>query len=129
MVTILYIEDNQLNMNLVKKSLKPMRYTMLEAWNGQEGINTALAEKPDLILLDIHLPDMNGIEVAEKLRAQLQTANIPIVALTADVTQEVKEKCLDGDFDAYLMKPVRRSRLLKTIRQMLDATTPAAAAF
>ena len=129
MFTVLYIEDNQLNMRLVDKTLKPMNYKMLEAWDGQQGLNLATTQLPDVILLDLHLPDMTGIEVAAQLRASEETAHIPIIALTADVTESVKQQCLSGDFDAYLTKPISRGRLLRTITQMMETKAPAAAAY
>lgn len=126
MFTVLYIEDNRLNMRLVRKSLKPMNYNMLEAWNGQQGLDIALAQVPDVILLDLHLPDTTGIEVAAQLRANVKTGHIPIIALTADVTESIKRQCLNGDFDAYLTKPISRARLLRTIKQIMETKAPAA---
>ena len=128
MSTVLYIEDNMLNMNLVRKSLRPMNYTMLEAWTGTEGIEVAKANMPDLILLDLHLPDLWGVDVASQLKSNEATKHIPIIALTADVTSSIEQQCLNGDFDAYLTKPVRRARLLRTIQQMITVSSPAAAA-
>lgn len=127
MPTVLYVEDNPLNMRLVEKSLKPMNYQLQKAWDGSEGIEVATEQQPDLILLDLHLPDIIGTEVAEALRTNPTTAHIPIVALTADITASVKRECLNGNFDAYLTKPVRRATLLRTIKQMLETSVPSAA--
>lgn len=120
MERILYIEDNMLNMRLIEKSLRTMNYDMLQALDGKTGLDLAETERPDLILLDLHLPDMSGIEVARTLREQPIFKDTPIIAITANVTKQLREQCISGDFDAYLTKPVRRARLLRVIQQMIE---------
>ncbi|MDQ7026117.1 MAG: response regulator [Anaerolineae bacterium] len=119
MTTILYIEDVMFNRRLVRKCLRMMDYSYVEAVDGYEGLEKARETQPDLILIDIHLPDINGIEVARQLREIEGMEKIPFVALTADITQQVEEQCLTGDFDAILNKPISRARLLSVIQQLL----------
>ncbi|MEO1166057.1 MAG: response regulator, partial [Chloroflexota bacterium] len=84
MTTVLYIEDNPLNMRLVQKYLKKVGLTMIEAIDGSSGIEVATEQRPDLILVDINLPDIDGLEVTRNLKANPDMTNTPIVALTAN---------------------------------------------
>src|SRR5215204_2223105 len=102
MKTVLYIEDMMVNRRLVKKCLQTMDYNFVEAEDGYKGLQQARYTQPDIILIDIHLPDMNGVEVAHKLREIPGMENVPLIALTADVTRNIEDQCLNGDFDAYL---------------------------
>jgi CheY-like chemotaxis protein len=120
MTTILYIEDMMFNRRLVRKCLRTMDYNYVEAVDGYEGLEKARMTQPDLILIDIHLPDMNGVEVAHWLREVEGMEKIPFVALTADITQQIEEECLSGDFNAFLNKPISQSRLLRVIQQLLQ---------
>ena len=86
MNTILIVEDNEKNMKLVRDLLQAKGYATLEATTGEQGVSLALAQPPDLVLMDIQLPDINGIEAFERLRADPRTAAIPVVAFTASVT-------------------------------------------
>jgi CheY-like chemotaxis protein len=122
MTTVLYIEDMMVNRRLVKKCLQMMDYNFIEAEDGYSGLQQARYGQPDIILVDIHLPDMNGIEVAHKLREIPGMENVPLVALTADVTRSIEDQCLNGDFDAYLNKPISKSRLLSVVQQLLQAS-------
>ena len=122
MTTVLYIEDMMVNRRLVKKCLQMMDYNFIEAEDGYSGLQQARYEQPDIILVDIHLPDMNGIEVAHKLREIPGMENVPLIALTADVTRSIEDQCLNGDFDAYLNKPISKSRLLSVVQQLLQAS-------
>ncbi|MCS6836541.1 MAG: response regulator [Anaerolineae bacterium] len=117
---ILYIEDNPLNMTLVRKSLHFMGYRLLEAANGAQGINLALRHIPDLVLMDLHLPDISGIRVAARLRENPATKHVAIVALTADSANDPDQWCRDNHFDGYLTKPVSRTTLLQTVRYWAD---------
>jgi len=116
---ILYIEDNRQNMRLVRKMLASQGYEVLEASEGMIGIEVAIAELPDLILVDINLPDIDGMEVTERLKADDGTRNIPIIALTANAMYGDKEKFLDAGCDGYLAKPISRSELVKTVKEFL----------
>jgi two-component system, cell cycle response regulator DivK len=111
---ILYIEDNMLNMRLVKKMLHLMGYSMIEAFDGRSGIEMALREQPDVIFMDIDLPDISGLEVTALLKASDQLKNIPVVALTAD--SSAYARCLEAGCDGYLNKPISKAGLLKVIQ-------------
>ena len=113
---ILYIEDNPLNMILVRKSLHFMGYRLLEAANGMQGINMAMRYLPDLVLMDLNLPDMSGTRVAKILRQNPATRHVAIVALTADSVDDPAAWCRDNGFDAYLVKPITRTVLLQTVQ-------------
>lgn len=119
MSTVLYIEDNPLNMRLVKKYLQSMGIQMIEAVDGFSGLDMATEAHPDLILVDVNLPDIDGLEVTRRLREQAITANLPIVALTANAMHGDRERCLGSGCDAYLAKPVARLELINTLRAYL----------
>lgn len=120
---ILYIEDNPLNMNLIKKMLKVMDYELIAAVDGATGMMIAEHEQPDLILMDLFLPDMNGWEVTKRLKGNPVTAHIPVVALTSDISQNGYDRFVQAGCDGYLNKPVGRVMLLKTIQQFTLART------
>lgn len=120
MTKVLYIEDNPHNMRLVRKMLKMGGYEVVEALTGQDGLNKAGQERPHLILLDINLPDMDGIEVCHRLRQSDETHHIPIIALTANAMHGDRERFLDSGMDGYLAKPITRNELLNTVRQYVS---------
>jgi two-component system, cell cycle response regulator DivK len=105
---ILYIEDNPDNMMLVKRALEARGYKLLEALNGLTGINKAETEELDLILLDINLPDIDGYEVARRIRSskKLSLAYVPIIAVTANALKGDAEKALAAGCDVYMSKPI-----------------------
>lgn len=117
---ILYIEDNPQNMRLVRKILVHAGYEMIEAENGLTGLAVAEAEQPDLILLDINLPDIDGFEVAYRLKSNEAMTLIPIIALTANAMVGDREKTLEAGCDGYLPKPVGRQELLMTVEEFLS---------
>lgn len=117
--TILYIEDNRQNMRLVRKMLASQGYEVLEASEGMIGIEVALTHLPDLIFVDINLPDIDGMEVTERLKAEEATRHIPIIALTANAMYGDREKFLDAGCDGYLAKPVSKGELVKTVQEYL----------
>jgi len=119
MPRILYIEDNPHNMRLVRKMLRMQQYELLEAVNGADGIQVALDHHPDLILLDINLPDLDGVEVCQRIRSMESIAWIPIIALTANVMHGDRERFLESGMDGYLPKPLTRLELLNTVEQYL----------
>jgi len=104
--TVLVVEDNALNLKLVRDVLGHAGYRVLEAGDAERGIALARAEAPDLILMDVQLPGVDGIEALSRLRAGAETAGIPVVALTALAMKEDRERCLAAGFDGYLEKPV-----------------------
>jgi len=105
---ILYIEDNPDNMMLVQRALEARGYTLLKAVKGMDGIVTAEREQVDLILLDINLPDIDGYEVAQRLRssAKYELSRIPIIAITANALKGDAQKALDAGCDVYMAKPI-----------------------
>lgn len=117
---ILYVEDNPQNMRLVRKMLHAGGYEMVEALDGMTGLHVAEVERPVLILLDINLPDIDGIEVTARLKSNPQLAHIPIVALTANAMFGDKERFLDAGCDGYLAKPVSKTELLNTLAYFLN---------
>ena len=117
--TILYVEDNELNRRLVRDLLKRTTYKLIEAYDGEAGITTALAERPDLILMDIQLPKISGLDVVRRLRAEAATAATPIVALTSFALSGDDQKAKDAGATAYLAKPFSPLALLDLIRKLL----------
>ena len=105
---ILYIEDNPDNMRLVQRALESRGYRLLQAKNGLVGVQMAESEPVDLILLDINLPDIDGYEVARRLRAssKRELASTPIIAVTANALKGDAEKALDAGCDVYMSKPI-----------------------
>jgi len=120
MSKILYVEDNPHNMRLVRKMLNMGGYEVIEARTGKDGMSLAESERPQLILLDINLPDMDGQDVCQKLRASEATSWIPIVALTANAMHGDRERFLASGMDGYLPKPITRNELLRTVRQFIE---------
>ena len=104
--TVLVVEDNALNLKLVRDVLGHAGYRVLEAGNAERGIELAQAEGPDLILMDVELPGIDGVEALRRLRADAATSSIPIIALTALAMKEDRERFLSSGFDGYLEKPV-----------------------
>ncbi len=105
---ILYIEDNPDNMMLVQRALEARGYHLLKAMKGVEGVKTAESEVVDLILLDINLPDIDGYEVARRLRAseKRELKTVPIIAVTANALKGHAEKALNAGCDVYMSKPI-----------------------
>ena len=105
---ILYIEDNPDNMHLVRRALEARGYNLLQAKTGLSGVETAESETVELILLDINLPDIDGYEVARRLRAskKRELATTPIIAVTANALKGDAEKALDAGCDVYMSKPI-----------------------
>ena len=105
---VLYIEDNPDNMTLVQRALETRGYKLLKAKNGLDGVKTAETEDVDLILLDINLPDIDGYEVAQRLRNSQKIAlkTVPIIAVTANALKGDAEKALNAGCDVYMSKPI-----------------------
>lgn len=121
---ILYIEDNPQNMRLVRKMLRVGGYDMLEALNGRKGLEIAEQEVPDLILMDINLPDIDGMEATATLKANAELKHIPIIALTANAMFGDRERFLEAGCDGYLAKPISKNELLNTLTYFLASDTP-----
>lgn len=120
---ILYIEDNPDNMMLVKRALESRGYILLEASNGETGVSTALSKDIDLILLDINLPDIDGYEVARRLRASEKPAlaYTPIIAITANALKGDAEKALSAGCDVYMSKPINIRELWARVEAFVPA--------
>ena len=123
MSLILIVEDNEKNMKLVRDVLQVKGYATIEAVNAEDGIELTAAHKPDLILMDIQLPGMNGIEALQVLRANPATAGIPVAAVTASVMQQDRTKITQAGFDAYVGKPINLKEFLDTVRRLLDGNS------
>ncbi len=117
---ILIVDDQPEITDLIRFILKKQNYESVIAFNGLEGLNKARSEMPDLILLDITMPDMNGYEVCEKLKSDPATAQIPIIMLTARDMGEDFEKAMEKKADWYITKPFDPKHLLKRIAYLLQ---------
>jgi two-component system, cell cycle response regulator DivK len=119
MSLILIVEDNEKNMKLVRDVLRVKGYATLEATTAEEGIQLAVEHRPDLVLMDIHLPGMNGIEARRVLRADPATANIPVIAVTASVMQQDRKQITEAGFEGYVGKPINLKEFLGAVQAML----------
>lgn len=116
---ILIVEDNQDSRELVVKVLKNKGYQTIEAADGEEALEKASAEKPDLILLDISIPKIDGYEVAKRLKSDEELKDIPIVALTAHAMKGDREKVIVAGFEGYISKPINVRELPDQVRSYL----------
>jgi two-component system, cell cycle response regulator DivK len=112
---ILYVEDNDDNAYMLKNRLSRAGFTVIVATDGTQGVAMAASERPDLILMDITLPDINGEEVTRRLKADPKTKGIPVIALTANAMSSDKEKAIAAGCDDFDTKPVDMPRLLGKI--------------
>ncbi len=117
--TILYVEDNEMNCKIVRQLLKPTSYKLIEAYDGEAGVAKALAESPDLILMDIQLPKISGMEAIRQLRAIASTAKTPIIAITSFALSGDEQKAKEAGATAYIAKPYSPRELLALIRKLL----------
>ena len=117
---ILVVEDNELNMKLVRDILVSTGYRTLEATTGGEAIELAGEHAPDLVLMDIQLPDFDGVQALRQLRADERTAAIPVLAVTAQAMRGDREQFLAAGFDGYVSKPVNVRELIGAVRQHCD---------
>lgn len=117
---ILYIEDNFQNKRLVRKILNSRGYEVLEAEDGLTGVEMAGKELPDLILMDISLPGIDGVEATQRIKAKDATKAIPIIALTANAMRGDRERFIAAGCDDYLPKPISTADLLNMIKKHLD---------
>ena len=117
---ILVAEDNELNMKLFRDVLVATGYRTLEATTGSEAVDLATQHAPDLVLMDIQLPDFDGVQALRRLRANERTAAIPVLALTAQAMDGDRERFLVAGFNGYLSKPVNVRELIGTVRLHCD---------
>ncbi len=116
--TILYVEDNEFNRKIVRDLLKRTSYRLVEAHDGEAGVAAALVERPDLILMDIQLPKISGLDATRQLRAEPATAATPIITITSFALSGDDQKAKEAGATAYLAKPYSPLELLKLIRQL-----------
>lgn len=121
MSTILIVEDNDKNMKLARDVLQSKGYATLEAVTGEDGVRIAIEKKPDLVLMDIQLPGINGIEALRRVRADPACARIPIVAFTASVTPADRSQISAAGFDGFLGKPINLKEFLETVKRLLGS--------
>ena len=121
MSTVLIVEDNEKNMKLARDVLQAKGYQTLEAETGEEGVRLAKEQTPDLVLMDIQLPGINGIEAFKQIRADPKTARIPVVALTASVTPTDRSQITAAGFDAFVGKPINLKEFLDTVKRFVEA--------
>jgi two-component system cell cycle response regulator DivK len=119
MSLVLIVEDNDKNLELVRDILQARGYGTLEAGTAEDGLRIALAKAPDLILMDIQLPGMNGIEGLSALRADGATAGIPVVAITASVMLADREQVMRAGFDGFVEKPITVRSFLEVVEKAL----------
>jgi CheY-like chemotaxis protein len=123
MTKILLVEDNEMNRDMLSRRLSRNGFDIILAVNGQEGIDLALAQNPDLILMDMSLPVLDGWEATRRLKANAATAKIPVIALTAHAMIQDKEKAMAAGCDEFDTKPVELPRLLEKIKALLPAAS------
>ena len=121
---ILIVEDNEQNQKLAGDVLRFKGFRVLVAETAEIGVPMAQKEKPDLVLMDIHLPGMNGIEALAKLRADPQTKSIPVFAFTASVMPQDRKEITSAGFDGFLSKPINLKEFLDTISATLEGKKP-----
>jgi len=119
-VRILYIEDNHENRLLVRRILEAEGYSMIEAMDGPTGLEVAAQMQPDLILLDINLPEIDGYDLARRFRNTPGLQQVPILAITANVMKGDRERTLNSGCDGYIQKPIDVDRLPEQVRAALQ---------
>ena len=124
MSTILIVEDNEKNMKLARDVLQAKGYTTLEAVTGEEGVGMALAHRPDLVLMDIQLPGIDGFEAFRRIRSDPDTLAIPVVAFTASVMSSDRHRITGAGFDGFIGKPINLKEFLETVRKTLEGRAP-----
>jgi two-component system cell cycle response regulator DivK len=122
MTRILLVEDNEMNRDMLSRRLSRRGFDVLIAENGKVGVELAASEKPDLILMDMSLPVMDGWEATRRIKANPVTSRIPVIALTAHAMASDRDMALEAGCDDYDSKPVDLSQLVRKIEQLL--TTP-----
>jgi two-component system cell cycle response regulator DivK len=118
---VLVVEDSEKNMKLFRDVLLSAGYRTLEATTGEEAVAVATEHSPDLVLMDIQLPDIDGVEALGRLRADGRTASVPVLALTAQAMEGDRERFLAAGFDGYLSKPVNVVDLVATVARYCEA--------
>lgn len=118
--TVLIVEDNELNMKLFNDLLEAHGYATLKTSHGIEAMELARAHKPDLILMDIQLPEVSGLEVTRWLKADEELKSIPVIAITAFAMKGDEERIREGGCEAYMSKPISVSKFIATVKTYLE---------
>jgi two-component system, cell cycle response regulator DivK len=121
MSTILIVEDNEKNMKLVRDILRHNGHATLEATTGTEGVRIAVTSRPDLVLMDIQLPDIDGIEALRQIRDVPALGSVPVIAVSASVMPDDQQKIVTSGFDAFITKPINLKQFLDTVQRFLGA--------
>ena len=119
MKTILIVEDNEKNMKLVRDILRHNGHATIEAPTGGEGVRLASEKRPDLILMDIQLPDIDGIEALRRIREYRSLDTVPVIAVSASVMPDDQQKIVTSGFDAFVTKPINLKHFLDTVQRFL----------
>jgi CheY-like chemotaxis protein len=117
---ILVVEDNEQSRKLVRDVLKFKGYEIIEAETGEDGVRLAQERRPSLVLMDIRLPGINGIDALRRLRAGADTQSIPVLAMTASVMTEDRQKIMDAGFDAFQSKPINVKEFVAAVERLIE---------
>lgn len=115
---ILVVEDNEKNMKLFRDVLRATGYRTLEAWTGGQAVTLTTRHGPALVVMDVRLPDMNGVEALSRLRMDERTAHIPVLAVTAQAMKGDRDRFIEAGFDGYLSKPVEIDEFLTMVEKL-----------
>ena len=119
MSTILIVEDNEKNMKLVRDILRHAGHETIEAATGGDGVRLAVEKRPDLVLMDIQLPDIDGIEALRRIREVKELDAVPVIAVSASVMPDDQHKIVTSGFDAFVTKPINLKQFLETVKRFL----------
>jgi two-component system cell cycle response regulator DivK len=117
---VLVVEDNERNMKLFRDVLHASGYRTLEAATGERAVELVFEHRPDLVLMDIQLPDIDGIEALDRVRADERSSSVPVLALTAQAMEGDRERFLAAGFDGYISKPVNIAEFVDTVRRYCE---------
>ncbi|MDE5086533.1 MAG: response regulator [Trichodesmium sp. St15_bin1_1] len=120
MVKILLVEDNEMNRDMLSRRLVRKKFEVVIAVDGVEGVEMSISEAPNIIIMDMSLPELDGWEATRRIKANPQTKSIPVIAMTAHAMTGDREKCLQAGCDDYDTKPVELSRLLDKIKNLIS---------
>lgn len=120
--TVLYVEDNEFNRKIVRQLLSVTSYRLLEATDGEQGVAMALESPPDLVLMDIQLPRLSGLDATRRIRQDPRTAHVPIIVVTSFALGGDDQKALEAGASAYMAKPYSPRQMLELIRRLAPET-------
>ena len=118
--TVLLVEDNEDNRTIYTTILRHVGHEVIEASNGEDGIRLALERQPNVILMDVAMPGIDGWEATHRLKGDPQTARIPVIALTAHAMAEDRQRAVDAGCEGYLAKPIEPRRVVEEVARMLE---------